>query len=66
MSKKVDKPRAPLTFDEMVDQGVKVIFKSLGKGKDLRSTVSLIIMSAAAWGAENVRRAEREGNKEVK
>jgi len=58
--KKVDKGPKSLTFDEMVDQGVEVMLRALGKGSDLRSSISLIINSSACWGAENARRYDRE------
>ncbi len=49
-----------LTFDEMVDEGVKAIIRAFGKGEDLRGAVAYIVCGTAQWTATNIKEKEKE------
>ncbi len=42
-----------LTYDELVDEGVKAIIRSFGRGEDLRGAVSFIVRATALWVEED-------------
>ena len=49
-----------LTYDEMVDEGVKLVIRAFGKGEDLRGAISVLVSGTALWAEANLK-AEKKG-----
>lgn len=49
-----------LTYDEMVDEGVKLVISAFGKGEDLRGSVSLMVSATALWTEANLKEKEKK------
>lgn len=49
-----------LTFDEMVDEGVKAIIRAFGKGEDLRGAVFYIVQGTSQWTADVLKEKEKD------
>jgi len=49
-----------LTYDEMVDEGVKLVIRAFGKGEDLRGAVSLLISGTSLWTEANLKEKENK------
>ena len=47
----------PLTYNEMVDEGVRLILTAFGKGEDLRGAVSMIVIGTSNWTEANIKAA---------
>lgn len=41
-----------MTFEDMVDEGVKAVIRSFGKGEDLHGAVWYIVNATARWAHE--------------
>lgn len=49
-----------LTYDEMVDEGVKLVIGAFGKGEDLRGAVSMIVIGTSNWTEANLKEKEKK------
>lgn len=49
-----------LTYDEMVDEGVKTIIRAFGKGEDLHGAVWQIVTGTALWTEANLKAAKKK------
>ena len=47
-----------LTYNEMVDEGVKLVIGAFVKGEDLRGAISVLVSGTALWAKANL---EAEG-----
>ena len=45
----------PLTYDEMVDEGVGLVIRAFGKGEDLRGAISVLVSGTALWAQANLK-----------
>lgn len=53
------KTQDEITFEDLIDEGVKAIIRSFGKGEDLRGAVWYICTATARWADENARKKSK-------
>jgi hypothetical protein len=49
---KMASEKKPLEYQDIVDEGLKAVIRSFGKGEDLRSAVSYIVIMSLNWRRE--------------
>ena len=54
-----------LTFDDLVEEGVKAILRAFGKGEDLDGAVYYIVNGTAQWSYDRGYRKAKDENSEV-
>ncbi len=47
-----------LTYDEMVDEGVKLVIRAFGKDEDLHGAISVLVSGTALWAKANLEAKE--------
>ena len=47
----------PLTYDEMVDEGVKLVISAFGKGEDLHGAMAMFVSGVSNWTQQNIKDA---------
>ncbi len=53
------KKQEEMTFEDLVDEGVKAIIRSFGKGEDLRGAVWYICTATTIWADENAKKDKK-------
>ena len=48
-----------LTYDEMVDEGIRLVISAFGKGEDLHGAMSMFVVGVSNWTKANMEEAEK-------
>lgn len=56
----------PLTLEEMIDEGVKLVIGAFGKGEDLRGAVTMIIVGTSNWTEQNLKEYDKNIKRSAK